>query len=280
MVRGIEKNASEVRLRSHVERIIVKNGEAVGVEVRGRGRQENYVVNAKRAVVSNASIWDTFGSLVDHVHLSPSFVRQAQETPTVESFMHAHMAIPAKDLPAFVGHHAVVIDSDIDIAEPGNTVMISVPTSWSPEIAPEGWHIVHAYTLESYDRWPELANDRDAYEAAKESAAQPLFQAIRSVFPDLDERLAHPDAFVKLGSPLTHARFNRRHKGTYGPAIVAGEAEFPWPQTPIKNLFRVGDSVFPGIGVPAAAASGIVAATSLVGAKRHLELVDKVYPRS
>jgi hypothetical protein len=57
-------------------------------------------------------------------------------------------------------------------------------------------------------------------------------------------------------SPLTHARFCRRHRGSYGPAIRAGEAEFPWPRTPIENLYRIGDSSFPGIGVPAAAASG------------------------
>lgn len=103
--------------------------------------------------------------------------------------------------------------------------------------------------------------------------------AIRSVIPDVDERLLHPEAVLKLGSPLTHARFCRRYKGTYGPAIRAGEAEFPWPGSPIKNLYRIGDSVFPGIGVPAAAASGLIAATSLVGLREHNALVDKVFPR-
>lgn len=51
--------------------------------------------------------------------------------------------------------------------------------------------------------------------------------------------------------------------GSYGPAIRAGEASFPFPGTPIKKLLVCGDSCFPGIGVPAVAGSGILAANSV-----------------
>lgn len=273
-----------MRLNSHVREIIIENGTAVGVVVKGRGKRPDHIVRAQRAVISNASIWDTFGDfnkgLVNTKHLPKKFVDEAKETPAIESFMHLHLAIPSMNLDALVGHHAVVIDSSTDIASPGNTVMISIPTVWSPEMAPPGWHVVHAYTLEEFDRWPSLARDRAAYTAAKEEAAHPLFTAIRSVIPDLDSRIKHPHAVVKLGSPMTHARYCRRYKGSYGPALAAGIAEFPWPGTPIRNLYRVGDSVFPGIGVPAAACSGIIAATSLVGIRDHNALVDLIYPPS
>lgn len=232
-------------------------------------------------VFSNCSGWDTFakeGALVSPEHLPASFLKAEKETPAVESFMHLHLAFPASGLGSFDGHHAVTIDSQIDIDVPGNTVMISAPTVWAPGLAPEGWHIVHAYTLEPFEKWPGLAKNREAYTEAKAKAAEPLFTAIRSVIPDLDERLKHQDAVCMIGSPLTHARFCRRWQGTYGPAIAAGTAEFPWPNTPIENLYRIGDSVFPGIGVPAAAASGLIAATSLVGVREHSALVDKIYP--
>jgi phytoene dehydrogenase-like protein len=266
-------------LRSNVSEIVVEEGRAVGVRLGGSTMEPGRFISARKAVISNASVWDTFGSLVRPEHLSPSYIREAQDTPVIESFMHLHLAIPAKGLEPFIGHHAVIIDSTKDIAEPGNTVMISVPTVWSPDMAPAEWHIVHAYTLEGYDKWPELAKHRPSYDAAKKAAAEPLYSAVRSVFPDLDARLSHPQAIVRIGSPLTHARFCRRHKGSYGPGIVAGQAEFPWPSTPIQNLLRVGDSVFPGIGVPAAAASGMIAATSLVGFHDHVALVDRVYPK-
>ena len=78
-------------------------------------------------------------------------------------------------------------------------------------------------------------------------------------------------------SPLTHQRFNRRHKGTFGPALRAGDAKFPYPKTDLPGLFMCGDSVFPGIGVPAVAVSGANAASSSVSVSEHLKMLDDLY---
>lgn len=82
---------------------------------------------------------------------------------------------------------------------------------------------------------------------------------------------------VKLvGTPLTHQRFLRRNRGTYGPAILAGKDTFPGHSTPIPQLLCCGDSTFPGIGVPAVAASGAIVANSLVSVSQHSQLLDAV----
>lgn len=82
---------------------------------------------------------------------------------------------------------------------------------------------------------------------------------------------------VKLvGTPLTHQRFLRRNRGTYGPAIKAGKSSFPGHSTPISHLLCCGDSTFPGIGVPAVAASGAIVANSLVSVSQHSQLLDAV----
>ena len=70
-------------------------------------------------------------------------------------------------------------------------------------------------------------------------------------------------SFVHRRTPLTHQRFLNRYRGSYGPAIRAGEGSFPFPGTPIKGLLVCGDSTFPGIGVPAVAGSGLLAANSV-----------------
>ena len=41
-------------------------------------------------------------------------------------------------------------------------------------------------------------------------------------------------------------------------------------------MFLAGDSVFPGIGVPAAAAAGVIAANAVLPVGRHLELLDRL----
>ena len=45
----------------------------------------------------------------------------------------------------------------------------------------------------------------------------------------------------------------------------------------IEGLLNCGDSVFPGIGVPAVAASGANAASSSVSVKEHLGMLEKLY---
>ncbi len=66
----------------------------------------------------------------------------------------------------------------------------------------------------------------------------------------------------------------RRYKGTYGPAISARTGSFPGPATPLPGLYRCGDSCQPGIGVPAAAASGMIAANTLAPLWSHWQLLD------
>lgn len=100
-----------------------------------------------------------------------------------------------------------------------------------------------------------------------------LLKAIERSIPDVRQRVK-----VSLeGSPITHARFNRRYKGTYGPALRAGETKFPYPKTEVPGLFVCGDSVFPGIGVPAVAASGANCASSTVSVTEHLRMLEKLY---
>jgi phytoene dehydrogenase-like protein len=67
----------------------------------------------------------------------------------------------------------------------------------------------------------------------------------------------------------------RRHKGTYGAAIRAPDM-FPGPSTGVKGLYRVGDSCAPGVGLPAAASSGVIAANTLTDLDAHFKLVDEV----
>ena len=120
----------------------------------------------------------------------------------------------------------------------------------------------------------EGVNSKEEYSALKDKRCDFLWKAIEKSIPDVRSR-------VKLalsGSPITHARFNRRYKGTYGPALQAGKQKFPYPKDmKVPGLFCCGDSVFPGIGVPAVAASGANCASSTVSVWEHLKMLDKLY---
>ena len=112
----------------------------------------------------------------------------------------------------------------------------------------------------------------ERYKELKEERAEVLWKGLERVVPDIRERAEV--SFV--GTPLTHERFLRRYRGTYGPAIKAGNATFPSQMTSVKGLVCCGDSTFPGIGLPAVAASGAIAANSLVSVTDHWKLLSEM----
>jgi carotene isomerase len=259
LVRGLERWGGKLRLNAHVEEILVEQGKAIGIRLKTGEMLKAPVV------ISNATLWDTYTHLLKPEHLPDAYRRSALATPTVDSFMHLHLGIRAEGLEGLTGHHVVVHSAEQDITTPGNTCMISIPSVWDAALAPVGHHVVHAYTLEPYANW---ARGED-YETQKRERSQSLFRAVERVIPDLRTRVS----LELIGTPLTHARFLRRHQGTYGAAIAAGEGMFPGNATPISGLYRVGDSTMPGIGVPAVAASGILCANTLVKPQQTAELL-------
>jgi len=84
-----------------------------------------------------------------------------------------------------------------------------------------------------------------------------------------------------VGTPLTQERFLRRNRGTYGgTGWVGGDAPLAAPSaaTPLPGLLCVGDSCFPGPGVPAVAAGGMGAAHSLVPFWQQCNVLDIICP--
>ncbi|MBE9177614.1 FAD-dependent oxidoreductase [Oculatella sp. LEGE 06141] len=262
LVRGLTKWGGTLRLKAHVDKVVVENGKATGVMLRNAERLTAPVV------ISNATIWDTYTRLLSPQDLPAAYRQAALKTPAIDSFMHLHLGIRADGLEQLTGHHVVVHDAAQDITVPGNTCMISIPSVWDRSLAPAGHHVIHAYTLEPYDGWQR----DEPYDRQKRERAEPLYRALERVIPDLRSRLV----LNLIGTPLTHAHYLRRHQGTYGPAIAATDGMFPGCQTPISGLYRVGDSTMPGIGVPAVAASGILCANTLVKPSQTAELLEQL----
>lgn len=273
LVRGIEKRGGQIFLNSHVEKINIENGKATGVKLLKNSRN----VRAKQAIVSNISVWDLFDSgIVDKAEFPREFLKERMETPIGKSFMHLHIGFNAtkEELSKLQAHYMYIDDWDRGVDAEDNAVLISIPSVHDGTLAPDGYAVLHAYTpaTESYERWSHLDRKSHEYKKLKDERSEYLWNVVEKIIPDIRDRLDH----FQVGSPLTHERFNRRYKGTYGAAIKAGEGSFPFPTTPIKNLLVCGDSCFPGIGVPAVAGSGLLAANSVSfdSLKPQLQLLE------
>ena len=293
LVRAVKKNdGSSVCVNCHVDKILVEDGRATGAKL-----SDGRIVRAKEAVVSNADPYVTnkllsnareSGALDEAMknHMD-SLINSDVSTGGVsdlKSFIHIHAGIDAKGLPEtpsadFPAQWAVVRDWDHPegVEAPRNIVLCSMPSLIDPTLAPEGKHVLHAYVpaTEPYSDWKGMDRNSEEYKRKKEEAADFLWSAIEEYVPDARKR-AVPGT-VQIGTPLTHERFLRRTRGTYGPRVEVGSGQsLPGHKTPLKGFYLCGDFTFTGIGVPATAASGAITANSLVNVFDHLKMLDKV----
>lgn len=271
LLRGLDKFGGRISLQSHVQKIVVENDRAIGVKL-----TSGQFIRAKKAVVSNASMWDTLKLLPEQL-VPKSYSDRINTTPQCESFMHLHLGFDAKDIRSDLGiHHIVVNDWERGVDADQNVVLISVPSVLSPNLAPLGKHVLHAYLpgTEPFELWEGLDRRSAEYRNLKAQRSEVMWRAVeRALGPGFKREKCE----VKLvGSPLTHQRFLRRNRGTYGAAMQAGKDTFPGHSTPIPHLYCCGDSTFPGIGVPAVAASGAIVANSLVSVSQHSQLLDAI----
>ena len=260
LVKGIEKRGGSIFLNSHVDKINISDGKASSITL----KKKRETIRAKKGVVSNLSVWDLFNSgIVDEGEFPEKFVADRKATPVGKSFMHLHIGFEAtrEELDDLEAHYMYIDDWEKGIEAEDNAVLLSIPSVHDDTLASPGNAVLHIYTpaTEDFARWENIDRKSEEYKILKEERSQYLWTVLEKIIPDIRKRAK----LVQVGTPLTHQRFLRRHRGSYGPAIKAGEGSFPFPGTPIKGLLLCGDSCFPGIGVPAVAGSGLLAANSV-----------------
>lgn len=279
LVKGLENHGGELALKSRVERLLLDD-ESGSAHCFGVVLDDGRVIRAKKGVVTNAPLWNTVKILedsVDHNTVSENgevakavkeMRKQADDMEMTESFMHLHLGIPSDGLPADIECHHSVLNMEIDVTAEQNMVIISIPTVFDKSLAPDGYHVIHAYTAacDSFDNWTPFLEEsgkvgsdpnsstasqyarEDGYRELKEEKAEVLWRAIEKVIPDVRERAKRKGSIAMIGTPLTHRRYNQRYRGTYGPAPSDGEDvwKLGGATTKIKGLLACGDTTFPG----------------------------------
>ncbi len=250
LVEAIEARGGTVKLKTRVERILVDNGRAVGVELAG-GRRV-----AATAVVANADVRRTFLELVGRDALPAKFAdRLAAAAPGPSAFM-VHLGVdyvpdcrPALHL--IDGHVGVEVLTRVD-----------------PSAAPAGHSTVGVIRLMTNDEaraWFPAAGGDDwkalrfspEYEAKKRALADAMIAAAETALPGLASHIVHRSE----ASPITYARYDLASDGAiYG---VSSSGRLRGAKSPIRNLVVAGGATH-GPGVEAVAISGAQAAEALV----------------
>lgn len=241
LVRVIEGNGGQVRLRTAVKRIAVENGKVRGVVL------ANGEPHTAPAVVSNADFKRTVDDLVGHAALPADYVARLDALdPSASAFE------------VFLGLDCVPdIAPMVMVERNGQGVGIMTPSKVDPSIAPPGHASVTLLTLipaAEAATWDRKAPD---YAHRKREFGDRLIALAEEVIPDLRQHIV----YRQDGTPASCARYAWTTNGAiYGPA--AGQARIGM-KTPIEGLYLVGAAVFPGAGVEAVIISGALAANAI-----------------
>jgi len=261
LAESIEACGGVVRTNSHALRLAFDSrGRAAGVEL-----LTGETVEAARAVVSNLTVWDTYGKLVGHGRTPPE-VRARLKNWRGRGAYQVFVGVEegaARRLPA--GQVLAVCErgnDDDEEDDPGRgQLMFSVAPAWDAR-APEGSRAATLSTFTEAEQWFSFHEDESGHEEQDQRFLEERWARLHASLPELGEGCE----VIETATPRTFYERTRRRLGMVGglgQSLAAFASAGPTHLTAVPGLFLVGDTAFPGNGVAAVTHSALVVADEI-----------------
>ena len=220
-------------------------------------------VGATRAVVSNLTVWDTYGKLFGAGHTPAPLrarLKQLRGRGAYQIFLSLEEEA-ARRLPS----DKVLALSDVREGETfdaeSDLFMLGAAPDWDAR-APAGHRAVTVSAFTDVEQWFSFHSDESEHEEQDERTLEALWGRLHAALPELG---AGAEVF-ETATPRTFYERTRRRLGMVGgvgQSLDVFGANAPTHRTHVPNLLMVGDTVFPGNGVAAVTHSALVAADEL-----------------
>ncbi|OYT51724.1 MAG: all-trans-retinol 13,14-reductase, partial [Desulfurococcales archaeon ex4484_217_2] len=138
----------------------------------------------------------------------------------------------------------------IEYLDEGLNIVIN--SNADPSLAPRGKASVTILTGANYHNFPERGTKE--YLEKKREFAERLIKKAEKVIPGLNKHIVVQDA----ATPKTFERYTSMPEGAIYAFDQSIRTKRPYFKTPIKGLYLVGASTFPGGGIEAVIISGII----------------------
>jgi phytoene dehydrogenase-like protein len=263
LCRSIADKGGEVRLKTPVQRLLIENGRAVGVELRSGERIK------ARAVISNLDKPATFFGLVGREHLDSASIERIESIEHRGAFMH--LLFKLKRLPRYGPpfehlnadpltrfNTTLVPDPELqqksyEACRRGEVpehppVGMQIPTVMDPSLAPEGFHIATTYGF-----FFPCEAAREERGKLRDEMAERILDRLSEFLPDLRDCIVERAVFSSDHFAAMQAATNGdfTHGLIHPEQMIGGRLLVPDSAhaTPIAGLYLCGASCHPGPGV-------------------------------
>ena len=258
---SIRASGGTVRLNAPVLRLAYDSaGNAVGVDLLSGEK-----VTASQAIVSNLTMWDTYGKLVG-LNRTPTEIRKAMQT--VRGWGAYLMFLSIEDNAAeALGCDRLLALTDWQATEEydpqDHQLFFNAAPNWDKR-APAGKRAVTVHAFTEADSWFTFHSNEEELEARDQQMLEACWSRLHQAMPELGRSIE----VIETANPRGYYDATRRKLGMVGglvPAATQSSAGEPLYLTSLPNLFIVSDTTSPG---------------GLAGLSRAaLALVDKLAPR-
>ena len=284
MTNGVKRNGGEVRVKQHVEKILIENNKAIGVKLK-----DGSVIKAP-IIVSNADPSITYLDLVGKEHLSSSLQKKLAKTKySVTSlilFLTLDMDVTQYGIDSgniwymknedIDAHFDDLMTNDITAGDEFPACFISCTTIKDPVSFNGRFHNFEVVTYVDYKSIEDFNGLEDyhneSYVVFKEKIIQKLLNTIERIIPGAKQNIAQ----AELGTPKTNEFYvNSTNGNVYGTEKTLSQVgPFSYKnKTEIQNLYLCGASTL-SHGVGGATHSGVAAAAVILNCHKDDLLPD------
>lgn len=266
LVESIRKSGGTVRLDTTALRLAFdSSGRANGVTL-----LSGETVGAARAVVSNLTVWDTYGKLVGADH-TPAHVRAQLKGLHGPGAYQIFLSLDAEAAQRLPSDRILALDDWQEGREfdaEGSLFMLGAAPAWDAR-APEGKRAANVTTFTDAEQWFNFHSDETEHEEQDARTLEALWSRLHAALPELG---SGAEVF-ETATPRTFYERTRRRLGMVGglartPDLLEGPHALTH-KTHVPNLLLVGDTVFPGAGLAAVTHSALVVANEIAPAKSN-----------
>jgi phytoene dehydrogenase-like protein len=221
LAESIKQSGGSLRLNSPVLRLAYdESGQAVGVDLLSGER-----VLARKGIVSNLTIWDTYGKLVGLNRTPPEIKKRLKELSGTGVYV-VYAGIDESAVKRLPAERMRVEDSEGEF-----TLALS-----SSGIAPPGKCGVTFTTGTDVDSWFTYQSSEEDYEDWDQEALSHFWSRLHAALPELGSDIE----VIETANPRTYYDSTRRKLGM---VLGVDEAVAVGHQTSLPNVFMVGDTV-------------------------------------
>jgi C-3',4' desaturase CrtD len=259
LAESVRRSGGTLRLDATALRLAFDaRGRAVGVDLLSGER-----IEATRAVVSNLTVWDTYGKLIG-ADRTPADVRARLKELRGWGAYQVFVSLEEEAARRLPSEHILALRRwrEGEAFDPESALlMLGTAPAWDSR-APEGKRAATVSAFTDAEQWFTFHSDESEHEERDRRALESLWSRLHASLGELGAGAE----VIETSTPRTTYERTRRRLGMSGttprtPAALLSDLQTH--RTHVPNLFRTGDTTFPGNGLAPVTHSALIVANEI-----------------